>query len=155
MVKHGVFGIFSKTALRIFLISWQNINFNCGFQPAKTVHEKKKKKKKFRSYFRSKMNWGSILDDHLLYIYILLANASILLKLSENDHLMFGDEVQCLSGVLTKSRLCLPKLLLLNDPFPIILFLALKWWDLNVTFSRGSWINYGVFKSSWSKLTCV
>ena len=43
MVKHGVFGIFSKTALRIFLISCQNIKLNSAFQPAKTVHEKKKK----------------------------------------------------------------------------------------------------------------
>ena len=35
------FGIFSKTALRNFLIFCQNLELNSAFQPAKNVWEKK------------------------------------------------------------------------------------------------------------------
>ena len=57
------FGIFPKTTQRIFLIFCQNVELNSVFQPVKTVCEKKNL---FRSYFRSKMHRGSLLND--LYI---------------------------------------------------------------------------------------
>ena len=68
MVKHGVFGIFSKTALRIFLISCQNIKLNSAFQPAKTVHEKKKFVQKLfqvKDTLRLNIGWSSS-----LYLYL-------------------------------------------------------------------------------------
>ena len=72
MVKHEVFGIFSKTALRIFLIFYQNAKLHSTFQPTKTCLQKNKKNRfSFRSYFKSKMHRGSLLNDPLLYVLYL------------------------------------------------------------------------------------
>ena len=56
---------------RIFLIFCQTVKLNSAFQPAKTVCEKKNS---FRSYFRSKMHRGSLLNATLLYISYLAQN---------------------------------------------------------------------------------
>ena len=63
------FGIFSKTALRIFLIFCQNVKLNSVFQPAKTVCEKKIVQKLFQ-----------VKDAPMIFFfifYILLKNAWI------------------------------------------------------------------------------
>ena len=113
--------------------------------------------------FQIKDARGSLLNDPLLYILYLTQNEWIWLKPSVNNHLMVLRQIMVCSSILGKNCLSLPNILWLNDPFSIIWFLALKWWDLGITFKKGSfmvhfhcsWMNYGQLKPSWPSCLCL
>ena len=58
-----------KNGSVVFLILSQNVELNSVIQPAKTICEKKIS---FRSQFKSKMHWDSLLNDLFSTFYILL-----------------------------------------------------------------------------------
>ena len=154
--KWGFLEFSQKKALGIFLIFGRNVELNSAFQPAKIFCEKKFCSEVISGQRCTRLitEWSSTLH------FISYWKRMDLAETFKNDPLMVLRRIMVCSTVLSKNCLSLPNILWLNDPFPIIWFLALKWWDLGITFKKWSfmvhfhcsWMNYSQFKQSWPKL---
>ena len=127
------FGIFSKTSQRVFLIFCQNLLL---------IELSSRENRSWKKFCSEVISGQRCTEAHywMILFFTFFTSCSKMIGFSWNFQEIiiswFWDESWCILSVLTKSCLCLPKILLLNDPFPIIWFLALKWWDLDVTFRK-------------------
>ena len=108
---------FCQKRLRRFFSFWVGIlSLIVSFNPPKSF----RKNISFRSYFKSKMHRGSLMNDPLLYILYLTQKRMDLAETFKKWSFYGFETSYDVSSVLTKSCLRLPNILLLNDPFSII-----------------------------------